>query len=96
MWKDSGVKNISSQIRLYKIPSGHFVIPIGSIALRKDEDGTHNNIIGHEADAVMVALLIEADNDNDISFLHQQIGHVAFSTLALTSEEKEEVNKVHK
>ena len=89
-------KNISSCIRLFKIPSGHFVIPIGSIAIRKDEDGTNDNVTGHEAEAVMLALLTDTENDYDISLLHQLIGHTAFTSLALTSEEKEEVNKVHK
>ena len=85
--------NISASVQLYKIPSGHFVIPVASIAIRKDVDGTNINVKGNEAEAVMIALLLETDN---VSLLHQQIGHTAFASLGLTSDEKDEVNKVHR
>ena len=43
----------------------------------------------------MLTLFMNTETE-DISKLHQQIGHSAFATLALNAEEKAEVNKVHR
>ena len=69
---------------------------MSSIACWNTEDEENENVMNKEAHAVMLALLLETENDTDIARFHQQIGHVAFNSLALSSDEKEEVNKVHR
>ena len=55
-----------------------------------------NNVLGSEADAVMLLLLAECEEENDFAALHELIGHTTFVALALEEDEKKEVSKVHR
>ena len=86
---------LKAKVRLVRTPSGHLVIPIGSIAQIKEDEGAPN-VKDEEAHSVMLALLMNAETDNDVAHLHDQVGHTAFVSLSLNDEEKNKVIKVNK
>ena len=77
-------------IPLEKTTGGHFVIPVRSVT-----GGNSQNIRGEEADAVMLLMLENTEND-DLKNFHDKVGHNIFVTLALKDDEKEQVKKVHR
>ena len=62
------LQKVDMEIPLVQTKGGHFVIPVKSVA---GVDG--NNIIGEEADAVMM-LVLESTTDEDILKLHDEVG----------------------
>ena len=88
------------KIRLVKTNGGHFSIEM--------KDKTHNekyfndlemtedeNIVGDEADAIMLCTLDSIDSIDDTETLHNIIGHENFVLLTLTEDEEKEIKKVH-
>ena len=55
-----------------------------------------DNIVGQEADAVMLIMLSECQEQSDFVELHDLIGHSNFVALALEDDEAKEVEKVHR
>ena len=78
------------EIPLERTQGGHFVILIRYVT---GQDA--KNIRGDEADAVMLMVLENTEND-DFLKLHDQIGHNAFLSLVLTDDEKAQVKIVHR
>ena len=95
------LKKLNKEVSLLKSPGGHFVIPIKAVATtRKDPENKdaikdQENIKGHEAEAIMLILLANTEDDA-IEALHDQIGHSIFVSMALEEDEHKQVNKVHR
>ena len=83
-------KKVDMEIPLEKTKGGHFVIPVRTITGHDAQ-----NIKGDEADAVML-MVLENTEDEDIKKFHDRVGHNAFIALALTDDEKAQVKKVHR
>jgi hypothetical protein len=84
------LKKADMDIPLEKTTGGHFVIPVRSVT-----GGNSQNIRGEEADAVMLMMLENTENDEMQNF-HDKVGHSIFVTLALNDDEKNQVHKVHR
>ena len=84
------LNKIDMEIPMVKTNGGHFVIPVKSVA-----GIDANNIKGEEADAVMMMVLENTENE-DIKNMHDELGHSIFLALALTNEEEAKVKKVHR
>jgi hypothetical protein len=84
------LKKAEMEIPLERTKGGHFVIPIRSVT---GQDA--KNIRGDEAEAVMLLVLENTEND-DLLKLHDKIGHNAFLSLVLNDDEKAQVKKVHR
>ena len=52
--------------------------------------------MGPEADAVMMVLMAECENDKEVEVLHEIMGHNSLITMLLDKEEEDEVKKVHR
>lgn len=95
------LKNIEQSIALVKTPGGHFVVPLKAVAAsrkvlkHKEAIEEATNIKGSEAEAVMLALFANTEND-DMESLHNELGHSNFVALALTGDEEAQVKKVHR
>ena len=84
------LNKVEMAIPLKKTRGGHFVIPVKNVA------GLYgNNIKGEEADAVML-MVLENVEDDAIKRMHDEVGHIAFLALALANEEEDHVKKVHR
>ena len=77
------LKKADMEIPLVHTKGGHFVIAVKSVA-----GLNYNNITGDEADAVMIMVLEETDEEN-VKKVHDEIGHATFVALAL-------IKKVHR
>ena len=84
------LKRADMEIPLERTEGGHFVIPIKSVT-----GLNYQNIRGEEADAVMMMVLEDTEND-DLKMFHDKVGHNIFVSLALDSDEKAQVKKVHR
>ena len=84
------LKKADMEIPLKQTKGGHFVIPVRTVT-----GNDANNIRGEEADAVMMMVLENTENE-DIKRLHDEVGHSIFVALALTDDEKAQVKKVHR
>ena len=84
------LSKVDMEIPLKKTSGGHFVIPVRSVA---SIDG--NNIKGEEADAVMLLVLDDIENES-VQRMHDEVGHNVFIAIALTGDDEERVKKVHR
>ena len=55
-----------------------------------------DNVVGEEADAVMLNLVSRCESEEDVVKLHKVIGHRIFSATMLSGDEVREVEKVHR
>ena len=63
----------------------------------ENEDSfTSDNVLGPEADAVMMVLMAECENDKEVEVLHEIMGYNSLITMLLDKEEEDEVKKVHR
>ena len=97
------LKKVEKEIPLIETPGGHYIIPVKYLAINDASEETHNrvieykdNLLGEEADAVMLILMSETDTIDDLEKVHNEIGHTTFVGLALTDDEKSQVDKVHR
>ena len=82
-------------------PGGHFVVPLEHVAFAKEDESDvakeyHENLVGDEADAIMIILMTESEDYDALQLFHDEVGHSIFLSLALTQDEKEQVDKVHR
>ena len=84
------LKNAEMDIPLERTRGGHFVIPIKSVT-----GYDAKNVKGDEADAVMLMVLGDTDND-DLKRFHDEVGHVIFLSVVLDDDERAKVKKVHR
>ena len=56
----------------------------------------HENIVGEEADAIMIILMLESEDAKSLHQLHDEVGHSIFVTLALNDNKKHQVDKIHR
>ena len=55
-----------------------------------------NNILGNEADAVMLILFAECNEKEEYLKLHEIMGHTNFTAMLLDNDEKKQIIKVHR
>ena len=91
---------VGQQIAMNKTRGGHFVIPVDEI---KDETvdisedtPPKNNILGFEADAVMLVLFTECDEEDEYWKLNEIMGHKNFVAMMLEEDEGKQIQKVHR
>ena len=84
------LKNVDMEIPIIPTQGGHFVIPVRSVA-----GIDAKNIIGDEADAVMMIVLERTDCE-EMKKLHDEVGHSTFVALGLSDDEETQVQKVHR
>jgi hypothetical protein len=73
------------------------VIPVKDVKEDYDiEDTTaKNNILGSEADAVMLVLFAECCKEEEFWNLHELMDHTYFVAMILEDDEKKQIMKVH-
>ena len=92
---------LGRKVIMKKTKGGHFVIPVEEV---KDTETEHienvqivkNNILGTEADAVMLILFAECNEKEDYLKLHEIMGHNNFTAMLLDNDEKKQIIKVHR
>ena len=84
------LKKIDMEIPLEKTKGGHFVIPVSTVTRDVSQ-----NVKGEEADALMLLVLENVENE-DIKAFHDNVGHSIFLSLALEADEESKVKKVHR
>ena len=96
-------KKVKREIPLIETPGGHYVIPMKHLAISESLEANpssdsmyKDNLRGDEADAVMVVLFAETETKEDLEKVHDEIGHTTFVELALTGDEKTQIDKVHR
>ena len=101
--KQLEIRKIGESIDMVETPGGHFVIPLKNAALTKPTKEEmiaakkyNENLVGEEADAVMTILMVESELKDDLDRFHDEVGHSVFLSLALSQNEKEQVDKVHR
>ena len=77
---------------MHKTGGGHFVLPVTDSNITKDEI----DVDEFEADAVMLAMFINCEENKDIWSLHDIVGHQVFVNMMLDEEEAAEVQKAHR
>ena len=95
------IKKLGVLMDMKETPGGHFVVPLEHVAFAKEDECDvakeyHENLVGDEADAVMIILMTESEDDDALQLFHDEVGHSIFLSLALTQDEKEQVDKVHR
>ena len=97
------IKKIHEFIEMVETKGGHFVIPLSNTAFRKptreEIDAAkeyHENLVGEEADAIMIILMVQSEDEESLKLFHDQVGHSVFVALALTNDENDQVDKVHR
>ena len=97
------IKEFDESIKMVETSGGHFVIPLENTAfLQPTEEEIkaareyHDNLVGEEADAIMVVLMVESEDENALKMFHDEVGHSVFLTIALANDEKDQVEKVHR
>ena len=97
------LKRIDETIEMIETPGGHFVIPVQNAATVKAgveeiraAKEYHDNIVGEEADAIMIILMVESEDEKALELFHDEVGHSVFLSLALSQNEKDQVDKVHR
>jgi hypothetical protein len=101
--KQLEIKKLNVIVDMIETPGGHYVIPLKDVALteitEEENDAAkeyHENIVGEEADAVMIILMLESEDAKSLQLLHDEVGHSIFVTLALNDDEKHQVDKIHR
>ena len=56
----------------------------------------HENLVREEADAIMIILMVQSEDEESLKLFHDQVGHSVFVALALTNDENDHVDKVHR
>ena len=56
----------------------------------------HENLVKEEADAIMIILMVQSEDEESLKLFHDQGGHSLFVALALTNDENDHVDKVHR
>ena len=91
---------VGQKMTMTKTRGGHYVIPTDEI---KDDtvdifEGPppKNNILGYEADAVMLALFSECDEEDEYWKLHEIMGHKNYVAMMLEEDEEKQIQKVHR
>ena len=92
-------KKLNVSVNMHKTRGGHFVLPVTGI--EEDEDDSNitteeKDVDEYEADAVMLAMLINCEDNKDIWSLHDIVGHQVFVSMMLDEEEAAEVQKAHR
>ena len=101
--KQLEIKKLDKMIKMIETPGGHFVIPVKHAVIEKATNKKinaakeyHENILGEEADAIMIILMVESEDEDALQLFHDEVGHSTFLSLALNQEEKDQVDKVHR
>ena len=98
---------LKKKMMMTKTKGGHFVIPVAEIKEHGDDhfeetlddfDNTiaKDNIVGNEADSVMLVLFAECSEEDDLWKLHDIMGHKNFIAMMLEDDEEKQVKKVHR
>ena len=99
---DLEFSKLGKTVTMAKTRGGHFVIPVEEIkdwsddVLEKKVSTAKNNILGSEADAVMLVLFAECSNEEEFWKLHELMGHTNFTAMLLEEDEKKQITKVHR
>ena len=107
--KELVCRKLNKSVSLVKTKGGHYVVPVveNRNELYNSEEYFHtwkgtfhssdleysNNVIGDEADAVMLNLLASCKSEQDEKILHTVICHTNFITLILNDDEKKRLRK---
>ena len=101
--KQLEIKELNESIEMIETSGGHFVIPLEQIALLQPTEEElkaareyHDNFVGEEADAIMIVLMAESEDENALKLFHDEVGHSVFLSIALAKDEKDQVEKVHR
>ena len=92
---------LGEEVIMTKTRGGHFVIPVKNEKKDKEdyfeeEEAVKNNIVGSEADAVMLVLFKECSEENESWELHELMGHTKFLSMMLEDDDKKQIIKVHR
>ena len=99
---DLEFSKLGKTVTMTKTRGGHFVIPVEEIKDRSEEvleneiNTAKNNILGSEADAVMLILFAECSEEEQFWNLHELMGHTNFTAMLLEDDEKKQITKVHR
>ena len=96
--KQLEIDKIGETLEMIETPGGHFVVPLKHTAVPKHawNKEYHENLLGDEADAIMIVLMVESEDEEALQVFHDEVGHSTFVALALSEDEKKQVDKVHK
>ena len=99
---------LQTRLSMIKSKSGHFVLPVIDNSMNKSSKEYYDisalqelsknsdNVIGQEAEAVMLILFASCEEEKDLWILHEVMGHSNFVAMLLEKAEEEEVKKVHR
>ena len=99
---DLEFSKLGKKLTMAKTRGGHFVIPVEDIkddrgeVLEMKDTTVKNNILGSEADAVMMILFAECSEEEEFWKLHELMGHTNFTAMLLEDDEKKQIIKVHR
>ena len=69
--KQLEIKKLDKMIKMIETPGGHFVIPVKHAVIEKATNKKinaakeyHENILGEEADAIMIILMVESEDED--------------------------------
>ena len=101
--KQLEIQKIGVIVDMIETTGGHYVIPLKEVAIRESDEEENDaakeyieNILGDEADAIMIMVMLESEGAKSLQLLHDEVGHSIFVTLALNDDEKNQVDKIHR
>ena len=73
------IRKLSVLIDMIETPGGHYVIPLKQVAVTELPEEVkdtakdyHENIVGEEADAIMIILMLESEDEESLQILHDR------------------------
>ena len=103
IYTETGViefERLGQRMKMTKTRGGHYVIPVDDIKEERTDTSedtlAKDNVLGVEADAVMLVMFAKCSEEEQFWKLHDIMGHTNFVAMMLEEDEEKQIMKVHR